>query len=416
MNPLFQRLMRRASRLTRAGSLQEATRAIQQALGVSAPAPQQPTAFTSPTVAAANDDHLVVDVEARVLDTSAPDLEAEIFLDLSEAPAASSNLFDVPPAAAELREPAPAPAIEPEAWREAEPGIEQWRDGLFAHQHRQIAYKLFVPALAAGSAAPLVLMLHGCTQHPEDFAAGTQMNALARAHGFLVLYPAQTQRANSSRCWNWFKPQHQQRGRGEPALLAALTQSVVESEGVDPDRVYVAGLSAGGAMADILGRAYPDLFAAVGVHSGLPAGAASDLMSALAAMKKGAAPAPGGGLALPTIVFHGDADATVHVRNAEGVVAAALGGQDGVTAEARSSSGESAGGRRFTRHVHAGAEGRPAVEHWLLHGAGHAWSGGSAQGSYTDPAGPDASAEMLRFFLAQRRRRSAAVEGDAQPG
>ncbi|HEY2257762.1 MAG TPA: PHB depolymerase family esterase, partial [Variovorax sp.] len=335
MNPLFKRLMRHATRLTRAGSLQEATRAIQQALGGAATS-AQPSAFTPPTVPAANDDHLVVDVEARVIDTPALEIELPLYAG-----------FERPPV------PDPVPTVEPEPLPQAEPGIEQWRDGLFAHQHRQIAYKLFVPARAAGSARPLVLMLHGCTQHPEDFANGTQMNALARAHGFLVLYPAQTQRANSSRCWNWFKPQHQQRGRGEPALLAALTQSIVESEGIDPDRVYVAGLSAGGAMADILGRAYPEVFAAVGVHSGLATGAASDLMSALAAMQKGSAAPAASGPALPTIVFHGDADATVHMRNAEAVVAAALAGREAGTAAAQSSGGESPGGRRFTRHVHA---------------------------------------------------------------
>lgn len=370
MNPLFERLMRKATLLTQRGNLQEATRAIQRALRGGAATPD--AAERESRMPAANDETLVVDVEARRVEP-APE----------EAPAHESGGI--------------------------EPGIEQWSDGLFAHQHRPIAYKLFVPEQGAGSPRPLLLMLHGCTQNPEDFAAGTQMNRLARAHGFLVLYPAQTQHANSSRCWNWFKPQHQQRGRGEPALLAALTRSVMDSHDVDPARVYVAGLSAGGAMADILGRGYPDLFAAVGVHSGLPSGAASDLMSALAAMRSGPASAGTGGPAVPTIVFHGDADSTVNARNGEALVAAAVAGQDRVATPMQASPGRSTQGRGFTRQVHADADGVPTVEHWLLHGAGHAWSGGDARGSYTDPSGPDASAEMLRFFLGHRNALASAM-------
>ena len=289
----------------------------------------------------------------------------------------------------------------PDAEQEKAPGADEWADGLFAHQHRSVAYKLFVPHKNTGQRRPLVLMLHGCNQNPEDFAAGTQMNRLAQAHGFLVLYPAQTRHANAHRCWNWFKPQHQERDRGEPALLAALTRFVMSEHDVDPARVYVAGLSAGGAMADILGRAYPDLFAAVGVHSGVTAGAANDLASALAAMKAGRA---GAGVRprMPTIVFHGDADLTVHPRNGEHVVAAALEGHAGAS-RAGETRTQSLNGRSVTRSTYADAHGRAAVEHWLLHDGGHAWAGGSPEGSFTDPSGPDASAEMLRFFLAHPR-------------
>lgn len=278
-----------------------------------------------------------------------------------------------------------------------EPVGDEWADGLFAHQHRSIAFKLFVPQRNTGRTRPLVLMLHGCNQNPDDFAAGTQMNRLAHAHGFLVLYPAQTRHANAHRCWNWFKPQHQQRDRGEPALLAALTRFVMSQHDVDPARVYVAGLSAGGAMADILGRAYPDLFAAVGIHSGVPAGAASDLPSALKAMKAGRAGA-GQRPRMPTIVFHGDADQVVHPRNGEHVVAAALAGH-GDAPRAAASRTQSFNGRHVTRRTYPDGRGRAAVELWLLHDGGHAWAGGSPDGSFTDPAGPDASAEMLRFFL-----------------
>jgi poly(hydroxyalkanoate) depolymerase family esterase len=255
-------------------------------------------------------------------------------------------------------------------------------------------YKLYIPPNAGARPLPLVVMLHGCTQHPDDFAAGTAMNEAARAEGFYVLYPAQSRRANPQGCWNWFKHSHQQRGRGEPALLAGMTRHVMQQQAIDPRRVYVAGLSAGGAMAAILGSAYPELYAAVGVHSGLAAGAASDLSGALAAMKGGSASAAAHDR--PTIVFHGDADSTVHPVNADQVVAACA----GAASQVETQQVQTGRGRACTRRVHKDpASGRVLAEHWLIHGAPHAWAGGSSRGSYTDSRGPDASAEMVRFFL-----------------
>jgi len=280
-------------------------------------------------------------------------------------------------------------------------------------------YKLYLPPQAqAGAALPLVVMLHGCTQSADDFAAGTQMNALADAHGFVVAYPEQASGANPSRCWNWFRAEDQLRNSGEPAILAGIAQAVLGEHPVDPTRVFVAGLSAGAAMAVILGQTYPDLFAAVGAHSGLPYAAAHDVSSALAAMKGrailGRSHLPGTPddprrptrQAVPLIVFHGDRDHTVQHSNGQHIVqqasqayAAAHQGQ-GALMHSRSESGTAPGGRRFTRTLHSEPGGQAVVEDWTLHGAGHAWSGGSPAGSYTDPAGPDASAEMLRFFLA----------------
>ena len=260
-----------------------------------------------------------------------------------------------------------------------------------------LGYRLYVPSRPAAHAMPLVVMLHGCTQSPEDFAAGTRMNAVAEAEGFLVAYPRQTRAANAQKCWNWFDPKDQGRDRGEPGLIAGMVGDVLREHGGDAARVYVAGLSAGGAAAAILAQAYPDVFAAAGVHSGLAAGAAGDMAGAFSAMRGGGRANPG--RAVPTIVFHGDGDHTVAPVNGLAVAAQARGGA--VLAE-EVSRGRAEGGLAFTRTVEAEAGGLPLVERWLVEGLGHAWSGGSAAGTYTEPRGPDASREMLRFFLRHR--------------
>ena len=276
------------------------------------------------------------------------------------------------------------------------------------HVHASAAgsrpYKLYVPSSFEGRALPLVVMLHGCTQSPDDFAAGTRMNELAEEFGFFVAYPGQTQAANMSKCWNWFNAADQQRGQGEPSLIAGITQEVMRAVPVQEGRVYVAGLSAGGAKAAIMAATYPELYAAVGVHSGLACGAARDMPSAFSAMKQGGSATTGlrpghtarSGPSVPTIVFHGDRDTTVHPINGDEVAAQASGGAAHRTEVER---GRSQGGMAFTRTVHRDESGRAVLEQWLLHGAGHAWSGGSTAGSYTDPLGPDASREMVRFFL-----------------
>lgn len=352
MNNRLQDLMRVATRLTQAGQLGPATQAIQRALG----------GLVVGGAAAAGPVGDVVDVQA-----------VEVVVQ-------------------------PATAT-PGAARSAA----TFNAGVHSHGGLQRSYKLYLPPGAAGQALPLVVMLHGCSQDPDDFAAGTGMNALAAAQGVAVLYPAQGADANPGRCWNWFKHSHQGASRGEAAFIADLVRSVVQAQGLDADRVSIAGLSAGGAMAALVAAAHPRQFAAVGVHSGLAPGAADDLPAGLAAMRSGAT----GSLPLPvpTIVFHGDQDGTVHPRNAELLLAAAIGGAGTVPgAVTTRQQGVSAGGQRYTRTTH-GVPGQPAdAELWLLHGAAHAWAGGQAVGSYTDPRGPDASAEMLRFFLAHRRR------------
>lgn len=257
-------------------------------------------------------------------------------------------------------------------------------------------YKLYVPAGRSTAPMPLIIMLHGCTQTPDDFAVGTQMNLLAEEFGCLVAYPAQPTGANMQKCWNWYRPEDQERDRGEPALIAGLTRDIQHGHGADPARTYVMGLSAGGAAAVLVAAAYPDLFSAVGVHSGLPAGGARDIPSAFAAMRGGAAgkrlPA-----AVPTIVFHGTADSTVHPDNGTAVFGQAAQSMPGLTVTARQGVSDGGRGYRVTAHVHK--DGRSMAEHWQIEGAGHAWAGGDPAGSYTDASGPDASRQMLRFLL-----------------
>jgi poly(hydroxyalkanoate) depolymerase family esterase len=291
-----------------------------------------------------------------------------------------------------------------------------FNSGTFANLSGSRDYKLYIPSGYHGQRLPLVVMLHGCTQNPDDFAAGTGMNTLAESQPCLVLYPAQTGCANPSRCWNWFKPGDQQRESGEPAIIAGMTRQIIDEYKLDEQRVYVAGLSAGGAMATTLAMTYPDLYAAVGVHSGLPHGAAQDIPSALAAMQGGTSPlagrtkrpgarvTPSTAQKIPAIIFHGDRDTTVHPGNGDRVAAqylpsTGLGSLPKSDLDTKSRRGQVPNGHAYTCSTHHNADGLAILEQWSIHGAAHAWAGGTSQGSYTDPKGPDASREMLRFFL-----------------
>jgi poly(hydroxyalkanoate) depolymerase family esterase len=277
----------------------------------------------------------------------------------------------------------------------------QFIDGEFSNAAGRRRYKLFVPALAPAARPPLVVMLHGCRQNPDDFAVGTRMNHHGALKGSLVLYPAQSTDANPSGCWNWFRTEHQRAGAGEPSILAGMTHEVMQRYEVDPSKVFVAGLSAGGAMAAVLAVTHPDLYAAVGIHSGLAFGSAHDLPSALAAMKGPSASLHAGGRphATPTIVFHGDRDSVVHPHNGAAAIAASAHFEGGPGGSVQSDQGRSPGGHAYTRSLHRDADGQVMLEHWLVHGGGHAWFGGDRAGSYSDARGPDASAEMMRFFL-----------------
>ncbi len=305
-----------------------------------------------------------------------------------------------------LRKPASSflPGLNIRSPRQSLPVGAQFTARSFTSNAGSRAYKLYIPASSDKKPKGLIVMLHGCTQNPDDFAAGTNMNAFAEMHGLLIAYPAQTGSDNAASCWNWFETGHQLRDAGEPSILAGITSKLIKEFSIRPDKVFVAGLSAGAAMAVIMGKAYPELFHAVGVHSGLAYQSAGNVMSAMAVMRGKA----GSGLfakqqsaqasdkQVRTIVFQGAADRTVHPSNAERIFETAAG--EAVKTKRKTISG-STNGRSYRQTIIATANGESFAEHWLIAGAGHAWSGGSPSGTYADPKGPDASAEMVRFFL-----------------
>ena len=399
--------MSEVTRLIRAGRLTEAMAALQAGAQVSA-APK-PSGVSAESHSAAPKDAMRASTSGRgsiwsqasVLGDAGAQRAREARPSAARAILDTVGKLGLKPALGTLTKPFAAGKAEPS------PEGARFVERAFANAAGSRTYKLYVPSRYVGQPVPLVVMLHGCTQSPDDFAAGTRMNEVAEEQTFLVAYPGQNQSANASKCWNWFNAADQQRDRGEPSLIAGITREIMRDFCVDPERVYVAGLSAGGATAAIMGATYPDLYAAVGVHSGLACGAARDMSSAFSAMRQGGAvPSPGPGRhagshsAVPTIVFHGDGDTTVHPSNANHVVAQVKAAADLDETVER---GTAPQGMAFTRTVQTDTSGRSLLEQWVLHGAGHAWSGGSAAGSYTDPRGPDASREMVRFFLDHAR-------------
>jgi poly(hydroxyalkanoate) depolymerase family esterase len=285
-------------------------------------------------------------------------------------------------------------------------------------------FKLWAPAtLEKERSVPLVMLLPGCTHNAEDTEEISGMNEVAEANGFLVVYPEQSRMANLLKCWNWFDPKHQARDAGEPSILAAVVAQVRATHSVDPERIYVAGVSAGGAMASVMGATYPDVFAAIGIVAGTEFGAATNASEGIAAMSKGGPdPARQGQLAfaamrgglerknrrrMPVIAFHGTADARVNPINADQAIAqwsktnaclAAEHSENGFALTEKVIVGQVPGGYGFRRHMYTEADGRVLLEKWSVEGLGHAWPGSPQASKYGDPKGPKASAEMWRFF------------------
>jgi poly(hydroxyalkanoate) depolymerase family esterase len=390
---LNQDIVREATRLTRAGQLVEATALLQRMLrGESAP---DATLRTTGRLALTGREPPIIDAKANTIEETDG---AQLARTATAQPRMLGALLDRKKERSGLglrglikRAPSTADIV-PEGAR--------FIEGTYSNPAGSRAYRLFIPSRYQGQPLPLVVMLHGCTQSPDDFAAGTRMNFIAEEQTCLVVYPAQRSEANQSKCWNWFRTADQQRGGGEPSLIAGITRQIMRDYSVDPKRVYVGGLSAGAAAAAIMGATYNDLYAAVGIHSGLACGAATDMPSAFAAMRQGGGPGrrviSDGGPPVPTIVFHGDRDMTVHPNNGDQILEQSV---RTTSTQKQVHRGQIAGGHAYTRTIHTGASGRGIFEHWNIHGAGHAWSGGSPAGSYTDPRGPDATREMLRFFL-----------------
>lgn len=388
---LNQDMVREATRLTRAGQLVEATALLQRMLqGGSAPAPTSRSGTQAP----------LARLEPPTIDAKADVVEQRESRPTPPSPVQGrkrNSSLDGMRKFSGLGVQSPIGRAPPSTSDIAPEGT-QFIAGTFSNAAGSRTYKLFIPSRPQGKQLPLIVMLHGCTQSPDDFAAGTRMNFMAEERNCFVVYPEQPSGANQSKCWNWFRTGDQRRGGGEPSMIAGITRQVMRDHAIDPKRVYVAGLSAGGAAAAIMGATYPDLYAAVGVHSGLACGAASDLPSAFAAMRQGgeSKAITNGKTSVPTIVFHGDRDTTVHPKNGDQIIEQSAGATRPTSKVLR---GRVPDGHGYTRTVLIDGGGRAISEHWNVDGAGHAWSGGSPAGSYTDAQGPDATREMLRFFL-----------------
>jgi poly(hydroxyalkanoate) depolymerase family esterase len=394
---LNQDIIREATRLTRAGQLVEATALLQRMLrGESAAdAPSR----TGSHIALTGREPLIIDAKANPIEETdrhpqsrqANSVQPRVHRALLDSKKGRSGIG--------LRGAIKRAPLSIRDIRDIVPEGARFIEGMYSSPAGSRAYRLFIPSRYQERPLPLVVMLHGCTQSPDDFAAGTRMNFIAEEQNCFVAYPAQPSQANQAKCWNWFRTADQQRGRGEPSLIAGITRQIMRDYSVDRKRVYVGGLSAGAAAASIMGATYDDLYAAIGIHSGLACGVATDLPSALVAMRQGGSDhkvISGGRTPVPTIVFHGDRDTTVHPNNGGQILEQSV---RTISTQRKVHRGQVPGGHAYTRTILSDASGRGMLEHWNIHGAGHAWSGGSPAGSYTDPRGPDATREMLRFFL-----------------
>jgi poly(hydroxyalkanoate) depolymerase family esterase len=403
----FQNTMREATRLTQAGRLAEVTALIQRTLSSkkAEEPPHWPNANTES----------IIDAEFSILDdTASPEKtsprETPIIFVRRPAKEQRGGASGMRPHHV-YQQFARRSTLSPGKTPASTTGEGQWIEHTYSNAYGSRPYKLYLPRGYTGENVPLFVMLHGCTQSSLDFASGTRMNELADKHMFLVAYPEQVASANGSKCWRWFQESDQQRDQGEPSLIAGMTRQIMSHYNINDRQVFIAGLSSGGAMAAIMAATHPDLYAAVGIHSGLPYGAAYDLHSAFTVMKRGASRwnrliAE----TIPLIIFHGDADTTVAPINADHLADQWLeASEQGLDTKQRQDSrrieGQVAAGHSYTCTIYYDRYGQTIVEKWMVHQAGHAWAGGSSNGSYTDTMGPDASKEMVRFFAAHPKKR-----------
>ena len=381
MTSNFSTAMGRAIALTRAADVMGATRAIQEALmGGAGTAAEPDEALHRITTGAPKPPSNAQQSRAASILQRAHKPLSETLRILKSGRA---RIIDLPTA--------PTPPV-------PTPAGAQFLSRALTTNSGSMRYKLYIPTPRDTPPAGLIIMLHGCKQNPDDFAVGTGMNEVADTKNFIVAYPQQESSANAAACWNWFVPAHQMRDRGEPALMAALTRALTTEFNIPAGKVFAAGLSAGGAMAAILAETYPELYAAVGIHSGLAYGSANDVMSAFAAMRGDRlvrARTTADATAPRMILFQGSKDSTVHPSNVEALMSR----RSDASLQRVIDPAANHNGRNVNRQVFHNAAGVHVLEVWEIEETGHAWSGGNERGSFTDKAGPSASAEMVRFFL-----------------
>ena len=404
-----QNAMMEATRLTQAGRLAEATALIQRTLS-GKKANQPSPGPTSSTEAPIDAEFTILDDTHSPEETPTPPPETPtIFVRPSSSEQAGGNhSFRPHHLHQQFAGRSTFPSGKAPTWTTTGG---QWIEQTYSNAYGSRPYKLYLPRGYTGESVPLLVMLHGCTQSSLDFASGTRMNELADKHMFLVAYPEQVTSANSSKCWKWFQPSDQHRDKGEPSLIAGITRHIISKYNIDGRFVCIAGLSSGGAMAAIMAATYPDLYASVAVHSVLPFGAAHDLPSAFKVMKQGASRYNRSiAETIPLIIFHGDADTTVAPINAHQLAnqwleSSQQGSATKLKRDSRSIEGHIPGGHSYIRTIYPDIHGQAIVEKWIVHQAGHAWAGGSSNGSYTDARGPDASEEIFRFVTEHPKQR-----------
>ncbi|CAN5216054.1 PHB depolymerase family esterase [soil metagenome] len=294
---------------------------------------------------------------------------------------------------------------------------------------RRMEYWLYIPDGVKKDLMPLVVMLHGCEQSASQFAQGTRMNQLAAKKGFAVLYPQQSRKENASRCWNWYDKTNQD-GGGEASMIVGVVQKVREKFPIDASRIYIGGMSAGAAMANIIALRHPQLIAAVGLHSGAVFGEAQSALGAIAVMQHGSRNANFGTLhaalggagaqqKIPAILIHGERDFVVRSVNMAHAakqfrVLNQLSGESDEPVISEHPRVATASQSRNAYKTFDYFDGRKLIVRVCeIAQLDHAWSGGDCSLRFNACEGPDASLMMWNFFALHRRVGRRPVATDA---